>query len=180
MEYELYILKTIQKLGPLTFGQITRFLFQGGIIAEYDLLPSLAILKENSYVNQVLSPLGIIIDITADGGAFLSANETAISEQIRSLIDQKSKDFMRTFQLEQNYLAQYSENSSGVVPVTLSIREKDKIIMRVNIIVNRIETAKKICSSWMGNSNRAYGAFWEAIAEGEPEPDFWKDRPGEV
>ena len=180
MEHELYILKTIQQLGPMTYGQISRFLFGEGIVPEYDLLPSLATLKENSYVNQVLSPLGIILDITDEGRTFLSSNENVISGQTIQLISRKSVEFTRIFQLEQNYLAQYSENSSGVVPVTLSIRDNDKIVLRVNIIVNKIETAKKICSSWMKNSKRAYDVFWDAIAEGEPEPDFWKNRPGEV
>jgi hypothetical protein len=180
MEHELYMLEAVSRLGALTYGQITRFLFEGGIVPECDLLPCLAALKERGLVNQVLSPAGIVLEITEAGREWLSANEAAIPERARSLIAQKSGEYARVFELEQNYLAQYSEQSSGVVPVTLSVRENGKIVLRVNVIVNRIETAKKICAGWMKNSPRAYGAFWAAVAEGEPEPGFWRNRPGEV
>ncbi len=180
MEQELVILKAVQQLGALTHGQISRFLFEGGIVPEYDLLPALAALKEKGQVNQVLSPLGIVLEITQEGRSFLDANAKAIPESVNALITQKATEYERIFMLEQNYLAQYSEQSSGVVPVTLSIREADKIVLRVNLIVNTIEAAKKICADWMKNSPKAYRAFWAAIAGGMPEPDFWRDRPEEV
>ncbi|MDR1570359.1 MAG: DUF4364 family protein [Oscillospiraceae bacterium] len=179
MERQLLILLALSRLNALTIGQLKRFLFDNGIASAYDPLPAIAALKEAGLVRQTLGPQGLQLALNEKGARYLSAHQGELSEQTIAAADAKSAAYADAFRKEQDFLAQYSEKSSGNVPVSLSIRDGGNIVMKVSIIVRDTATAKKICDNWIKNSSDAYGGFWQAIAEGEPEPGFWSQRLSE-
>ena len=157
VEKELYILCALEQMDQLSIGQLSRFLSESNLVMETDLKQPLAHLKDKGFVCQAVNLQGIVYEITDAGRVYLS-NDTA-SEQAKAIIETKSAEFLRIFEREKNYLAQYTEQSSGIVPVFLSIRDEHKIVLKISIIVNSVSVAKKICAGWMNNSGRTYDAI---------------------
>ncbi|WP_090645328.1 DUF4364 family protein [Paenibacillus sp. UNC496MF] len=177
LSQESYALCALAQMDQLSVGELSRFLFETGLVAESDLKLPLTSLKEQGLVCQAINLRGIVYQITEAGRTLV--NGDAALEPITADVAAKSAEYKRVFEQEKDYIAQYTESSTGVVPVFLSIREGARIVLKINIIVRDIDTAKKICSGWMSNSGRAFDAVWQAIAEGEPDPGFWTNRPEE-
>lgn len=57
----------------------------------------------------------------------------------REGMDEAAEELRRSFQLEKDYLARYSEQATGIIPLFLSLREKEKILFKVNVIVPDVE-----------------------------------------
>ena len=176
-DLNVYILCALAQFTQLSIGQLSHFLFDTGLIIETDLKPPLALLKDKEMVCQVVNLQGIVYEITDAGRTYIN-NNTALTH-IKTDIEAKSVEFQRIFEREKNYLAQYTEQSSGIVPVFLSIRDGNKIVLKISIIVNDVDTAKKICSGWIKNSGQTYDVIWQAIAGGEPDPGLWTGRQEE-
>jgi len=174
---ELYVLCALAQIDQLSVGELSRFLFETKLVAETDLKLPLTALKERGLVSQAVNLRGLVYEIT-DAGRSLVSSEGEIAG-IKEEVATKSVEYKRVFEQEKDYIAQYTESSTGVVPVYLSIRDGSRIIMKINIIVRDIDTAKNICSNWMSNSGRAFDAVWQAIAGDAPEPGFWSNRPEE-
>ncbi|MBB3129141.1 hypothetical protein FHS19_003816 [Paenibacillus rhizosphaerae] len=174
---ESYALCALAQMGQLSVGELSRFLFETGLVAETDLKLPLTSLKEQGLVYQTVNLRGIVYEITDAGRTLVNGDATLA--RINVDVAAKSAEYKRVFEQEKDYIAQYTESSTGVVPVFLSIRDGSRIILKINIIVRDIDTAKKICSGWMGNSARAFDAVWQAIAGDAPDPGFWTSRPEE-
>jgi hypothetical protein len=172
MNLEFYIIHAINEIGSVTFDQLNKFLFDTGILERTDLLPPLAALKEKSYLNQLLTPQGIALELSIEGEEFLASGKAGLSSEVKTQIKKSADKYRVMIRKEQDYLAQYGEQSSGIVPVNLSMRNNDKVILKINMVTNDKETAKKICDGWVKNSDKAYDALWEAIGEGQPQPKF--------
>ena len=71
-----------------------------------------------------------------------------------------------------DFIAQYTEQATGVVPVFLSIRKNDKILFKIHVIVPDVETADKIQRHWTENAQAAYESTWKSIAGDLPMPVF--------
>lgn len=171
-QQELYILLGIGNMGALTTQQLSRFLFDAPLIEAFDLGALLAKLKEEGLLKQAVSLQGVVYDLTPEGKEALEACRDQIPAGKNEDIEKKCGEYKELFQLEQNYLAQYTEQANAIIPVFLSIREKEKILFKISVIVPDVPTAKKITKNWMKNAHTAYKAVWESIAEGEPMPDF--------
>lgn len=175
MDQEPYILSTLAQIGQLSVGQLSRFLFESGFLAEIDLKQPLASLKERGFVRQAVNLRGVVYEITEAGEARIRGDRSLTG--IEAEVAAKGEEYRRIFQQEKNYLAQYTEQSSGTVPVFLSIRDEERIVLKISIIVRDVDTAKKICSQWMQNSGPTYDAVWRSIAGGEPDQNLWTGRP---
>lgn len=174
---ESYALCALAQMGQLSVGELSRYLFETGLVAETDLKLPLTSLKEQGLVCQAVNLRGIVYEITEAGRTLVNGDAALV--RIKADVEAKSAEYKRIFEQEKDYIAQYTESSTGVVPVFLSIRDGSRIILKINIIVRDIDTAKKICSGWMSNSGRAFDAVWQAIAGDEPDPGFWTSRPEE-
>ncbi len=169
---ELYTLEALDKMGALTVSQLFRFLFDTNIAEQFDLKPVLANLTEEGMLKQSVTLNGIVYNLTGDAREMLSQCASQIPADRRSLIAEKSEEYKALFLLEKDYLAQYTEQSNAIVPVFLSLRKGDRILMKVSVIVKDVPTAKKITKNWMKNAHTTYKAVWESISDGEPMPDF--------
>jgi hypothetical protein len=171
-ERQLSILIALKEMGALTPARLARFLFDPGMIEEFDLIAALSQLKDDGLLEQHVSRDGIVYGLTGQGDQELAPRLSAIPvEQLRK-IEERSAEYSRVFKKEENYLAQYTEQANAIVPVFLSIRDGGKILLKVSIIVNDIDTAKHITRNWMQNAHKAYDAVWESIADGMPQPVF--------
>ena len=54
-------------------------------------------------------------------------------------MDEAAEELRRCFRMEKDYLARYSEQATGIIPLFLSLREKEKILFKVNVIVPDVE-----------------------------------------
>ncbi len=172
----LYLLGALEKLGALGVEQLERLLFDTGLTPAFELLEPLLALQEQGFVTLALSQQGVIYAITPEGSAQYE-KDAAEHPDVSARIAAKATEYSGALQMEKDYLAQYSEQSSGIVPVFLSIREGSKIIMKVSLIVHDVRTAKIIADHWVQNASATYGAVWENISEGEPMPEYWSRRP---
>ncbi|WP_274651256.1 DUF4364 family protein [Paenibacillus humicola] len=174
---ESYVLCALAQMDQLSVEELSRFLFETGLVAETDLRLPLTSLKEQGLVCQAVNLRGLVYEITNDGRSLASGDAELAG--IKTDVAAKSAVYRRVFEQEKDYIAQYTESSTGVVPVFLSIRDGSRIVLKINIIIRDIGTAKKICSGWMSSSGRAFDAVWQAIAGDEPDPGFWTSRPKE-
>lgn len=169
-ELEQLLLHAVQEMEKMNAGQIRRFLFEADLWPECDLAWPLANLRQEGLLEQALSATGIQYMVTPRGRqALLDSPLDALKQ---ADLKAKAEEYRELFGLEQDYLAQYSEQATGVVPVFLSIRQKEKILFKVNVIVHDVQTAEIIKRNWMKNAQKAYEAVWECIGEGEPFPTF--------
>ena len=171
-EQELYILYAVQKLGDLTPAQMMRYLFETGISEKFDLKVRLAALKEEGCLRQSVTTAGIVYQITQQGEEALNAGKQGFSPDKLQQLEEKGKELGELFAIEKDYIAQYTEQANAIVPVFLSIREGQKILLKVSVIVPDVETAKAISSGWAKNAQKTYRAVWDCIGEGLPFPEF--------
>lgn len=169
-DLEKIILQAVQAMGKLNSGQLRRFLFEGDLWAECDLAWPLAQLRQDGLLEQTLGATGIHYGLTDKGTSALEADPLPPEKKTEVLA--KAEEYRALFQQEQDYLAEYSEQATGIVPVFLSIRQKEKILFKVSIIVPDVQTAERIKHGWMSNAQTAYEQVWQCIAPGEPIPHF--------
>ncbi len=169
---EAYTVYALDKLGALTPAQLDRYLFENGICGKFDLRKTLTLLKEGGMLKQEVSINGIAYGISEDGRDAVEAAKGALSDQERKRMEEVGGDLLKRFRKEQDYLARYSEQATGIIPLFLSIRDGDKILFKVNVIVRDAQTAERIAKNWPENADKAYRAVWDCIGEGMPFPDF--------
>jgi DNA-binding PadR family transcriptional regulator len=151
------ILLAVKNMGPLTPSQLSRFLFDSGLVPAFDLLPALSPLKEEGLLKQGMSLTGITYFLTPEGEEALAA---------LNRFTEISIEYCAVFAKEKEYIAQYTEQANGIFPLFLSIRKKEKILMQVNILVQDEATAKAVTRNWMENAHKTYDAVWESISDG--------------
>jgi hypothetical protein len=172
-EQQLSILLALHKMGPLTPGQLSRFLLDPGLaIGGFDPIVVLSQLKDDGLLEQHVSRDGIVYGLTSQGAQSLAPHLSAMPADQVQRMDKTSAEYSEVFAKEQDYIAQYTEQANAIVPIFLSIRQGGKILLKVSIIVNDVDTAKRITANWMGNAHKAYEAVWESIADGMPRPEF--------
>lgn len=173
---ELYLLGALDKLDALGVEHLRRFLFDTGLTPAFELLAPLLSLEERGLVALGLREQGVVYEIT-EAGRDAYAREAEAAPEADARIAAMAAEYSGAMQMEKQFLAQYSEQSSGIVPVFLSIREGSKIVMKVSVIVHDVGTAKKIADLWAKSAPGTYQAVWEQIAPGEPMPAYWSQRP---
>jgi hypothetical protein len=161
------ITHAIERIGEMTPDQLDRALFESGLSEQFDLGAELAAMVEEGVLRQSVAAEGIVYRPggTAVPRVKLSADEIA---QIDSRLDALKTQF----EAESDYIAQYTESSTGMVPLFLSIRQGATILLKVNIVVDDVATAKVVTRNWMKNAHRTRRAVWESIGEGTPFPTF--------
>lgn len=169
---KLYVLYALSKMGSLTPLQLSRFLFDTDIVEQFDLQLSLTELKEAGLLKQAVSLGGIVYGLTEDGEKVLNSNAAQIPADKKNKIEEESTKYRKLFLQEKDYLAQYTEQANAIVPVFLSLRDGDRILMKVSVIVPDIPTAKRFTKNWMKNAHKTYEAVWESISDGEHMPNF--------
>jgi hypothetical protein len=169
---ELVILLALERMGGLTPVQLARFLFDPGTIEQFDLIGTLTGLKDAGLLEQQVTQSGIAYSLTNKGGRTLAPHTAALPAAELRELQRRSAEYSRMFEREKDYIAQYTEQANAIVPIFLSIRDGGKILLKVSVIVNDIDTAKRITGNWMRNAHKTYDAVWESIAEGLPRPEF--------
>lgn len=169
-----YVMYALKKLGALTPAQVGRYLFENEICEQFDLRQILTRMKEEDMVKQAVSINGITYELTESGTVQASELESLFSAEEKRRLDEVGEELQKRFRIEQDYLARYSEQATGIIPVFLSLREKEKILFKVNVIVPDVETAEAIARKWPQNAQKTYRALWDCIGEGMPFPNFDK------
>ncbi len=153
------ILHSLSRIGSMTPDQLERALFESGLSEPFDLGGELSSMVEEGLLGQSVSADGLIYKLTSVGPP---AGHTSIDPVLDNLKQQ--------FEAERDYIAQYTESSTGVVPLFLSIRRGPAILMKVNLIVPDVQTAKTVTRNWRKNAHRTHQAVWDSIGEGLPFP----------
>lgn len=160
----------LSQMDKLTAAQLRRILTDCGVPEDYDLKAALAELVEDKLLRQSVALSGIVYLLTDEGKQALVELNMPTPQQQE--IAGKAESFREVFAKEQDYLAQYTEQANAIIPLFLSIREKEKVLFKISIIVNDMDTAIKVKENWMKNADKAYEAVWACIGEGEPMPKF--------
>lgn len=164
------MLSAVAAMGAINAAQLRRLMFETDLLQEFDMAWPLATLREQGYLRQTVGESGIQY-VLGDAGAAL-LREEPLDAQAQAEVERRAEEYRQLFRQEQNYLAQYSEQANGIIPVFLSIRQNEKVLFKINVIVHDVATAEKIKRHWMENAHRAYEQAWQCIAEGEPLPKF--------
>ncbi len=164
------IVHAISGIGTMTPDQLDRTLFESGLSEPFDLEAELAAMVEQGLLGQSVSTNGLVYRLTDTSGEALSGNRPdadALAE-----IDSRLEALREQFNAERDYIAQYTESSTGMVPVFLSIRQGALILLKINFVVDSVETAKVVTRNWMKNAGKTRRAVWENIGEGISFPTF--------
>jgi hypothetical protein len=165
----------------MTAVQLSRFMTGIGVDSS-DRAVLLAELLDEKKLKQSVSLRGIVYSLTEQGlltlqDAGLPGHFAGMSKwdsfPEETIMVEKANEFRSLFAKEEDYPAHYTEQANAVVPVFLSIRDGDKIILKISIIVETTEEAKKICAAWMSNSHKAYETLWNSIAGETPIPEYY-------
>lgn len=167
---------TVARIGAPSPVQISRSLFESGLLAPFALNDTLAALVEKGLLRQTITADGLVYK-TTDTSAAALRDRDGIDAAFLANLDRCMEALAAQFDAEKDYIAQYTESSTGVVPVFLSIRKSSRILLKVNLIVPDAETARTVTRNWMKNAHRTHEAVWESIGEGLPFPAFkpWKE-----
>ena len=163
-----YILQSIRELGALGPSQLSRLLFDSGLIESFDLMKSLSELLEEKCLEQKVTLAGIAYLLTPKGNG--SIGKYVFSDEEMKKFKAKTAEYAKIFDREKDYIALYSEQSTALNPVFLSIRKDEKILLHLMLMVDNIDSAKEITRNWLQNADKTYDAVWEIIAEGQPKP----------
>jgi hypothetical protein len=163
-----YILRSVKELGELTPSQFSRLLFDSKLIESFDLLKSLSELKEDQCLEQKMTLAGIVYTLTQKGKELSGQN--ALSDDNEQRFQVKANEYKKIFNREKDYIALYSEQSTALSPVFLSIRNDDKILIHLMLMVDGIDSAKEITKNWLQNADKTYDAVWEIVAGGQSKP----------
>lgn len=82
---------------------------------------------------------GITYELTDERGRRAAELEELLTPGEREGMDEAGEELRRCFRMEKDYLARYSEQATGIIPLFLSLREKEKILFKVNVIVPDVE-----------------------------------------
>jgi hypothetical protein len=174
---QLY-LKAFFLMGPMTAVQLSRFM-AGIRFDSSDRAVLLAELTDEKKLKQSVSLQGIVYSLTEDGLLFLQESERSAGISTRdsfpedAMMAEKAHEFRSLFAREEDYPAHYTEQANAVVPVFLSIRDGDKILLKISVIVETTEEAKKICADWMSNSYKTYETLWGCLAGEASLPAYY-------
>ena len=113
----------------------------------------------------------VVIVVLADKGRQY-IKENPLGKDLDERISAAVSEYRELFEKEKDFIAQYTEQATGVVPVFLSIRKNDKILFKIHVIVPDVETADKIQRHWTENAQAAYESTWKSIAGDLPMPVF--------
>ena len=164
-----YAVSRIDAMTPL---QLERCLFETGISEPFNLNAGLAGLVEQGLLTQSVSANGLVYKLSDTSDTILNSDSrpgAGCLAEIDALLD----SLKAQFEAEKDYIAQYTESSTGVVPVFLSIRDGARILLNVNLIVPDVATARIVTRNWMKNAHQTHQTVWKSIGEGLPFPD-WK------
>ena len=172
------IVYVVDRIGAPTPGQIARCLFDTGLCAPFELNDALAALVEDKVLAQTISANGLVYKC-GEGAAAALADKAGLPGEKLAEMDRCLGELKARFDAEKDYIAEYTESSTGVVPVFLSIRKGARILLKVNLIVPDVETARVVTRNWMKNAHGAHEAVWESIGEGLPFPAFKPFKEGQ-
>lgn len=171
------IVYALGKIGEMTPDQLDRALFESGISEPFDLGGELSKMVEEGVLTQSVGAEGLVYRsvseaVTDSIGAEGMAKAEGVTKADLAEIDARLTALKADLEAEKDYMALYTESSTGMVPVFLSIREGASIKMKLNLVVPDVATAKVVTRNWRKNAHKAHRAAWEAISEGMPFPDF--------
>ncbi len=170
------IVYMVSKIGAPTPAQMNRCLFESGLFEPFDLGTELAALVEEGLLKQTVSANGLVYKLSGASDTVFAGGGGPGAERLTE-IDRCLDGLKAQFEAEKDYIAQYTESSTGVVPVFLSIRQGARILLKINLIVPDVETARVVTRNWMKNAHGAHESVWESIGEGLPFPAFkpWRE-----
>lgn len=167
-----YVLCALEKLGALAPAQISRYLFEHSICERFSLQEVLAKLKEKDYVKQAVSINGITYELTEAGMIMATQEVKKLGKEKLIEMECVGEILKRQFTVEEDFLARYTEQANGIVPIYLTLREGPKILMKIDVIVPDTEIAKTVTKNWAKNARETHQAVWDCIGEGLPFPQF--------
>lgn len=156
------------RVGEMTPDQLDRALFESGVSEPFDLPGELARMVEEGALTQSVGAQGLVYR----PASHVAVDTKGVAKETLAEIDARLAALRADLEAEKDYMALYTESSTGMVPVFLSIREGASIKMKLNLVVPDVETAKVVTRNWRKNAHKAHRAAWEAIGEGMPFPDF--------
>lgn len=170
------IVYAVSRIGTPSPAQLNRCLFESGLLGPFELGDALAALVEDGILRQAITADGLVYKLSAGADAVL-ADPAGLDAAFIARMDETFDALKGQFDAEKDYIAQYTESSTGVVPVFLSIRKGARIMLKINLIVPDVETARIVTRNWMKNAHGAHEAVWDSIGEGLPFPAFkpWKE-----
>ena len=165
------IVYAVNRIGAMSPLQLERCLFESGLSEPFNLNAELSALVEQGLLKQTVSADGLVY-IRSELPDTLLYSENNPGEECLARMDTCLDELKAQFEVEKDYIAQYTESSTGVVPVFLSIRDGSRILLKVNLIVPNVEAAKVVTRNWMKNAHKTHRSVWDSIGEGLPFPAF--------
>lgn len=164
------ILSAVKSLNALNQAQMRRFLFETGLTPSQDIVQTVADLREAGLLAQIANNMGIQYVLTDKGEAALSADP--LPADLLAKLAHEAEEYRQLFAVEQEFLATYSEQASGAIPVFLSIRQQEKVLFKIQVIVHDVETAKALQQNWRAHAPEIFAGTWSLMAPGIDQPHF--------
>jgi len=99
-DQQSYVLCALAQIDQLSVGELSRFLFETGLVEETDLKLPLTSLKERGLVCQAVNLRGLVYEIT-DAGRALADGDAALAG-IKANVAAKSAEYQRVFEQEKD------------------------------------------------------------------------------
>lgn len=169
-ELKCLILAAVDEMKALNQGQMRRFLFETGLTEEQDITWPVAELREQGYLAQIANDQGIQYILTEAGSSYLAYHPT--DGTLRRRVAACGEEYRQLFAQERIYQATYSEQANHVIPVFLSIRQGDKVLFKIQVIVHDVATAKALQAAWRKDAMGIYRDTWKRMAPDIDLPSF--------
>ncbi|MBQ9156663.1 MAG: DUF4364 family protein [Eubacterium sp.] len=170
--YKLMIMFMLDHLEvPLTNSQLSEFFVSRGYASYFHLQQSINDLVDSSFIRGELNRSITSYYLTESGREAIHMFENQISEAIKEDIltyfDQHHVKLRQNVEIN----ADYYPTRQGEYIVRTQIREKDSLLLELNINVVTEDQAITICNQWAGRSEEVYKTIMNMLLLNAPAPE---------
>lgn len=157
MLYKLIILFMLDKVDfPLTNAQISNFMLDKDYTNYFTIQQVISDLLDTEFINEETIRHSPRYRITDSGRETLSFFENKISQVIQADIIEYLKENEYSLRDEVSTISDFYEVRKGEFLTSLKVKEKDSVVIELNLTVPTQEDAMKLCGNWRQKSQDIY------------------------
>lgn len=166
--YKLIVMYLLdQTRFPLTNGQISEFVAEEQYTDYFTVQETLHDMVKLGLLETETVRNSTFYTLTDSGRETLAYFGDQISSGIRRDIEEYLKKNRFELREENSVLADYVNNEGGEYAVNLQIKEKDTVLIEMNLTVPLEQQAIFICDNWKKKSAQVYEYLMEELAQKE-------------
>ena len=134
-ENRLLILYALDRLGPVTDGQLLEFMMDQSLMNYFTLQPALVEMEQQGQLVRQLHPIGTLVSLSENGRYSLQSFASRIPQSRRETVDQAAEQWRSVFRLQQQTPAERSRMDDGRECLHLRMLESDCLLLDVTLVL---------------------------------------------